>query len=477
MALVIAKNKLWPKVAYVPNKAQRRIHASTARFQVVAAGRRTGKSTAGGMELLPEVYRAYMQKARLEDQGIRQEYWIVGPQYTDSEKEFRAFYNKAKFLQMPFDKPGTYYDARGGDMQVSLWGGRFLLKAQSAKYPEHLVGEGLNGVIMAEAAKMKKRIWEQYVRPTLADYRGWGKFNSTPEGKNWFYEQYQIGLHGIDPEWESFRFPSYANEKLFPLGADDPEILSMLRGMSEEMGKQEVLAEFTQYVGQVFKDWDEEWHVTNRAEYNPAWPVFLATDYGWTNPNVVLFIQVDPWDRVFVIDEYYGNHRSPEELAEDLKQGVQSAAHPSLCRVATRLYPDPADPAASHTLSEALRVQVQGHTGGEIKTRLEIIRKWLKDENPHLPIGHVARRPRVQVNPRCKHLIFEMDAYRYPKSRDEQTNEPENPLKKDDHAPEALGRFFMGHFGEQAVQAPPQQRQFKTSRGPRTVSRRRRVRK
>lgn len=476
MALVIAKNQLFAKVGYVPNKAQRRIHASRARFQVVAAGRRLGKSTAGGMELLPECFRAYMQKDHLQDLGLRHEYWITGPQYTDSEKEFRAFYNKAKSLQMPFDKPGTYYDARGGDMQVSLWGGRFLLKAQSAKYPEHLVGEGLHGVIMAEAAKMKRRIWDQYIRPTLADYRGWAKFNSTPEGRNWFYDIWGEGLHGDDPEWESFRFPSHLNERLFPMGRDDPEIISMLAGMSEEMGKQEVLAEFTNYVGQVFKDWDEEWHVDGKvAEYNPQWPVFLATDYGWTNPNVVLFIQIDPWDHVHVIDEYYQNHRSPEEVADDLRNGTHGTAHPGLVRVATKLFPDPADPAASHTLAERLRLQVQGGTGGEIKDRLEIIRKWLKDENDHLAIDHPERRPRLLVNPRCKMLIHEMDAYRYPKTKDEQTNEPENPLKKDDHAPEALGRFFMGHYGIEATHASPVMRKVKSTRGPRAVARRRRV--
>lgn len=464
MALVIAKNKLWPKVAYTPNRAQRRIHASTARFQVVAAGRRTGKSTAGGMELLPEVYRAYMQKDRLAEMGLRHEYWIVGPQYTDSEKEFRAFYNACKRLKMPFDKPGTYYDARSGNLQVSLWQGRFLLQGQSAKYPEHLVGEGLSGVIMAEAAKMKLRIWEQFIRPTLADFRGWAKFNSTPEGRNWFYDLWRLGQNGDDPEWASFRFPTWANEKIFPMGRMDPEVISLIQGLSEEMAAQEIEAKFSKYVGQVFKTWDEEWHVSPRIAYNPAWPLYIATDYGWTNPNVVLFIQVDPWDRVYVIDEYYQSHRSPEELAEDLLEGTHSTTHADLIRKATKLFPDPADPAASHTLAEKCRLQVQSGTGGEIKTRLEIIRKWLKDENSHLPMDHEERRPRLMVSPRCKKLIYEMDAYRYPKTKDEVTNEPENPLKKDDHAPEALGRFFVGHFGAEAVQAPPVVRKVKTAR-------------
>jgi hypothetical protein len=475
MALVIAKNRLWQKVNYSPNRAQRAIHESQARFQVVAAGRRTGKSTAGGMELLPECYRAYLMRKQLEEFDIRHEYWIVGPQYTDSEKEFRAFYNRAKRLDMPFDKPGTYYDAHGGDMQVSLWGGRFLLKGQSAKYPEHLVGEGLNGVIMAEAAKMKLRIWEQYIRSTLADFRGWGKFNSTPEGRNWFYDLWTLGQHGIDPEWKSFRFPSWANEKLFPMGADDPEILSLLRGMSEEMGAQEIKAEFSKYVGQVFKTWDEEYHVRKSVEYNPDWPVYVATDYGWTNPNVMLFIQLDPWDNIYVIDEYYQSHRSPEEFAQDILDGTQSTQHPWLIQKATKLFPDPEDPAASYTLSERLKLHIVTGTGGELKNRLELIRKWLKDQNPDLPWGHVDRKPKLLANPRCKHLMYEMDAYRYPKTRDEESsNEKESPLKKDDHTPEALGRFMMGHFGMPAITPPPGSRRARTTRGPHSATARRR---
>src|SRR5688500_565465 len=283
MALVIVKSKLWAAAGYAPNKAQRRIHQAPERFLVTAAGRRTGKSTGHGMELLPEIYRTYFQKDHLLDIDKRREFWIVGPQYTDSEKEFRAIYNTCKRLRMPFDKPGTYYDPHGGDLQLSLWGGRFMLIGQSAKYPDHLVGEGLHGVLMAEAAKMKKMIWEKYIRPTLADYRGWAKFGSTPEGRNWFYDLWRLGQDGTNPEWNSFRFPSWFNEKVFPQGKDDPEIHSLIAGLSDELVAQEIEAKFSRYVGQVFKDWDEEWHV-RPFEYDPALPMYCATDYGWTNP-------------------------------------------------------------------------------------------------------------------------------------------------------------------------------------------------
>jgi len=455
MALVISKSRLWPKLLYAPNRAQRAIHASTARNRVVAAGRRTGKSTAGGRELVPEAYKAYMMRNYLADRDQRAEFWIVGPQYTDSEKEFRTFYNSCKKLKLPFDKPGTYYDKRGGDMTVSLWGGRFLVTAQSAKYPDHLVGEGLHGVIMAEAAKMKERIWQQYIRPTLVDFRGWALFSSTPEGRNWYYTLWRRGQNGVDPAWASFRFPSWANEVIFPLGKDDPELAALCSDLSDEMVEQEINAQFREFVGQVFKAWDEEWHV-RPLTYQPTWPLYLATDYGWTNPNVCLFVQVDPFDRVYVIDEYYQTHRSPEEMAQDLVDGTHSTRHPALVRAATHLFPDPAQPGASHTLAEKLKVRVMANTGGELNVRLELIRKWLKDENPHLPYDHPDRRPLLIVDPRCKHTIEEFEAYRYPKTREESVqNEAELPMKKDDHTPEALGRFFAGHFGAQAVRGRP----------------------
>lgn len=430
---------------------------------VTSAGRRTGKSTAGGMELIPEVYKTYFQKDLLEQSGLRREFWIVGPQYTDSEKEFRSFYNACRRLRLPFDKPGTYYDARGGDLQVSLWGGKFLLKGQSSKYPEHLVGEGLSGVIMAEAAKMRERIWTQYIRPTLIDFRGWAKFNSTPEGRNWFYELWKKGQDPDELDWSSLRFPSWANEAIFPLGKLDPEVLALMADLSEEMVNQEIKAEFGQYVGRVFKAWDEEWHV-RKCGYNPEWPLYLAADYGWTNPNAVLFIQVDPWDRVYVIDEYYQNHRSPEEMAEDLLQGTQSASHPALCRAATHIYGDPAQPASSHVLAEKLRLRNMGGTGGEINIRLELIRKWLKDENDHLEPTDPDRRPKLISANKCVNFHREMDAYRYPKTRSEASTTPELPLKKDDHTPEALGRFFAGHFGATAVQSPMQIKTMKVRR-------------
>lgn len=50
--------------------------------------------------------------------------------------------------------------------------------------------------------------------------------------------------------------------------------------------------------------------------------------------------------------------------------------------------------------------------------------------------------------------IQEMLAYRYPETiEDALKYAPEEPLKKDDHAPEALGRFMRGYFGSPLEQS------------------------
>jgi len=438
---------VFSEIGYEPHIVQQRIHRriQDKRFRVVCAGRRTGKSTFGGHELTIRALQAKMRYNELEPFGRRSEHWIVGPEYSDAEKEFRVLWNDLTTLEVPLDHPGSYNDPNGGNMHVSLWGGRFQVHAKSAKYPGTLVGEALEGVILAEAAKLKPSVWTKYIRPTLADYKGWAIFSSTPEGKNWFYEQWQRGQRG-DPNWWSIRMPSWTNNILFPEGRYDPEITDMESEMTEEKFNQEIGADFTEFVGRVFKDFDEEIHC-GHFPYDPSRPVYLATDYGYSNPTVVLFIQKDIWDNVFVIGEYYQVHKTIDEVAQEIW------THPrlgSLVRVAHDLYPDPEDPGASKHLANAWKVTSHGGTGGLIRDRIDMIRRGLKIQPEFLIHGHPDRAPKLYFDHSCRDTIREMQDYRYPETKDEDTQGPkENPLKKDDHAPEALGRFYKGHFSDE----------------------------
>lgn len=463
------KFAVFESIGYAPHEGQVKVHGSPARMKVLPAGRRTGKSVIGGHELTLEALLTYTLADELKRLGIRREFWIVGPEYSDSEKEFRIVWDDLERIQVPMDHPGSYNAPWNGEMEISCFDGRFLVKAKSAKYPGTLVGEGLSGVILAEAAKLKPIVWHKYLRPTLADFRGWGLMTSTPEGKNWYYDLYMRGQDPDDPQWASWRMPSWINKYIFPKGATeegvrlireiindpdqkltqdiiaqsgvDDEIVDMARDMTEERFAQEVEAKFTEFVGRVFKDYDEEVHLGDVA-VDPSLPIYLATDSGWSNPFVALAIQVDKWDNVKVLADYRATHRDIEDIATDLQ-----TARGGIFAAARKHYGDPGAPGDAAILAKKLHVVTQGGTGGELKWRLELIRQALKLKPEHAPFDQ--RKPRLifsrTISDESKR---EMLDYRYPDTKDERKGEaPENPMKKDDHMPEALGRFFVGYFG------------------------------
>lgn len=477
MPPVLLKSRLYEAADWRPHPAQEKVLRSDARNKIVAAGRRLGKSEVGAYDrLLPEAFLAYSNKNAILDSGKRWEYWIVGPEYTDGEKEFRKLYNCFRKLGIQFDNKGantegigTRYNVESGDMSIVLWGGAFYVTVKSAKYPATLVGEGLRGVVLAEAAKLKASVYDKYIRPTLADYRGWMLATSTPEGKNWFYDLWKRGQDPERPSYESWRIPSWENPYVYPRGGSwkaiellrgyerlkgltperrarlelDEEIVDLALDMTEERFNQEVGADFSEYVGRVFKRFDEEVHVTDlELTHNSHWHTCAATDYGFTNPAVWLLIQVDTWGTVYVLDEYYERNKTIEEVEQEVRA---RGLNPDACRT---LYPDPEDPGSSKYLSSKLHLRVRSGTGGLVRDRIDLIRMALKPVPAHLPEGHPEKLPKLLIDRKCVNLIREMNAYRYPDNKSEHDrNAPENPLKKDDHAPEALGRFFMGYFG------------------------------
>jgi predicted phage terminase large subunit-like protein len=100
-------------------------------------------------------------------------------------------------------------------------------------------------------------VWEQIVRPALADVQGGALFIGTPKGRNHFYEMFKLGEAGKNPEWTSFHFTSYDNP-LIPAS----EIEAAKESMSSFAFRQEFLSSFEAASRDIFKpEWvtiDEE---------------------------------------------------------------------------------------------------------------------------------------------------------------------------------------------------------------------------
>lgn len=436
---VIRADTLYSRLEFFPHDGQRRMLASPARFFVADCGRRWGKSLAGPHKNVPKML---LKKPTLG--------WIVAPTYDLGEKEFRVFWNiLIDRMRVPIDKSKTYYSTRTKDFRITTsWGSS--VEVRSAEHPESLVGEGLDWVIMAEAAKLKLSHWEKYIRPTLADKRGSADFVSTPEGFNWFYQIFKQGEDPDHPNWDSIQSPTWENTVMFPLGREDPEILEIEKTTpSPEVFNQEYGADFTSFAGRIYSDFDEGYHVLPRYQFNPNWPNYLAFDFGLRNVTACLNIQVDPEDNVYVWKEYY-------------EKGLNSYTHATKLRSlinwrVDRAYRDPSGSDQAGTIMQVWR-DVRDYYNpwlsgvdltpapNDVEPGIQQVQRWLKLRE--MPDG--SRKPKLFVAKECRRTINEFNTYVWAEqgSKVAEYKDPdEKPRKKQDHAMDALRYFFTGHFG------------------------------
>jgi len=430
----------YDSIDYQPHPGQVKFHASQSRFKVMCCGRRWGKSTAGPHEELPKMM------LRKPVMG-----WIVAPTYDLGEKEFRVFWNiLIDKLQVPVERSKTFNSIRTKSFRITTaWGSS--VEVRSAEHPESLVGEGLDFVIMAEAAKLKLSHWQKYIRPTLSDKRGSAVFVSTPEGFNWFYDLFQMGQSSFPEhsEWWSYRSPTWENDVVFPGGLDDPEILEVRGTLASEVFDQEYGAEFTSFAGRIYSEFDEGYHVIRDYQFNPNWPNFVAFDFGFRNPFVCLNIQVDPAENIYVWDEYYERNLTSPEHARRLKSMIQWRVDGG--------YHDPSGPDEANTIVKIWK-DLQEYRNRNLEdiflspapndwlAGVNRVKSWLKLQ----PTESGEMKPKLFVSENCVNTIREFNTYRVKEQTEKMTEakDPrEEPRKKDDHAMDALRYFITGHFG------------------------------
>jgi len=367
-------------------------------------------------------------------------YWIVGPTYDLGEKEFRVIWNDLIVcMGLGRDKRIKHsYNKKQGDMFLRFpW--NTMVAVRSADHPEHLVGDALDHVIMAEAAKHKEETFERYIRPALADRRGSADFPTTPEGYNWLYNLWMLGQDKNVPEYESWRFPSWANTAIYPSGYDDPEIKLLLKTMSPERFLQEIAADFGSFVGKIFPEWDTSVHVKN-VEFNPALPNYMAFDWGYTNPLAAIEFQVTPSDEVYVWREHYQAFTTVEEHCQLLKRRDQPLGYHL-----DAAFGDAADPEAAVGVSQNLvgcvtdpRAKESWREGIDLIRSFQMMREHGTDE-----FGAPLERPAFYVDFSCVNTIHEFNMYKSPTPVNGK-NVPEWGMKMADHAIDAL-RYGLMH--------------------------------
>lgn len=247
---------------------------SVHRFNVVPAGRRSGKTELAKRKLLKRALRAKTPWAPR---------FFAGAPTRDQAK--RIWWEDLKLLS---DKRLLARRPSESDLMIPYVNGAEIWVVGMDK-PERIEGSPWDGGVLDEFANMKPTAWKQNVRPALSDRLGWCDFIGVPEGRNHYYDIYTDALAmmqelGEDSEWGAYHWKS---SEILPAS----EIEAAKRDLDELSYDQEYNASFVNFQGRAYYPFLRDKHTAPiRKLYNPRLPLIFMFDFN-VDPGVCAVAQ------------------------------------------------------------------------------------------------------------------------------------------------------------------------------------------
>lgn len=377
------------------HNAQNIIARSNARFRVINAGRRFGKTVLAseeikGVALYKQAKIAYIAPTIQQARDIM---------WQQLKTELQPITIKANESRLELEV--TNKDGKSSFIQLKGW-----------EAIETLRGQSFDFIVLDEVASMRNFWvgWNEVLSPTLIDRKGSCMFISTPKGFNHFYDLYN--LQEKDKSYESFHFTTYDNPNI-PVEEIEREKLSK----PENTFAQEYLGSFRKSEGLVYKEFRRDVHVYNdESEKQPTNIIkhMAGIDFGFTNPTAIIQGDKGHDNDYWITGEWYKTQKTDEQIADVV------AAYGF-----DEVYPDPESPSAIAEL------QKRGVYCKEVVKNKDSIKNGINR------IRALFLQNKLHIHASCKNLINELETYSYPESKIGR-NEEENPVKENDHALDAL---------------------------------------
>src|SRR3990167_1357292 len=388
-------------------QTQKIVASDNHRFRVVNCGRRWGKTTLAILEMVAKgVFKS--------DSKI----CYIAPTYQQARD---IAWEELKKITVP-----VALKANESRLEVSIKtkdGGSSLISLRGWESVETLRGQKFNFIVIDEIASMRNfwSNWQEVLRPTLTDYKGEVLFISTPKGFNHFYDLYNLENDPIKgKDYKSFHFTSYDNIHLPTEELDKAKL-----ELTEDRFTQEYLADFRKTEGLVYKEFSRDSHLYDEKKLRMV-KFVGGVDFGFNNPAAVLHIVLDNDKHYWVTEEWYKTGRVEEQIAEYVKS----------CNFNT-VYPDPENASAIELFNRKGIFVTEVKKGkGSVESGINIVKGLFKQNRLHIHKG-------------CSNLISELETYSYPEKKPNH-NEPEAPIKENDHALDAL-RYVLSSMENEPI--------------------------
>lgn len=257
-----------------PHPTQLAYWDSPHRFNVVPAGRRSGKTERAKRKLV---------RCALKGTKFQPARFFAAAPTRDQAK--RIYWDDLKAL-VPKQFVRSISES---DLMIRLPLSEIWVVGMDK--PERIEGQPWDGGILDEYANMKAKAWGAHVRPALSDRRGWCDLIGVPEGRNHYYDAHEAAVasmleKGPASEWGAF---SWVSADILP-----PEEIAAARGDLDPLTfAQEYEASFVNFEGRAYYAFTDANKAKLRDRYNPDQPLVVCLDFN-VAPGVAVIAQELP---------------------------------------------------------------------------------------------------------------------------------------------------------------------------------------
>ncbi len=241
-----------------PHALQQEVWECSARFIMLACGRRSGKT---------ELAKRKGVKKAMSYTRPSGNFLFTAP---TNEQARRLYWEDLNKLVPRWAMAGKPNETR---QEIRLKTGT-RLRIAGLDQPQRIEGEPIDWIVVDEYAETKETAWSINLRPALdTDGRpGQAWLIGVPRGRNHYYKLFKKALEPGRTDWAAF---TWASDTVLP-----PQTVQAARDDLDSLTfRQEYQADWVYFEGRIYYEFQEETHAAERLRYDPDCPVVVALDF------------------------------------------------------------------------------------------------------------------------------------------------------------------------------------------------------
>lgn len=300
------ETKITPKLPHLffprPYQAEAWEQMETHRRAIIIWNRRAGKD---------KTCFNYLIKKTQDKVGV---YYYVFPSYAQGKKAIWEGIDKSgvKFLD---HIPNEIIESKNNSELKIVFKNGSLLRIVGSDKVDSLMGTPPAGIVFSEFPLQNPHAWD-YIRPILAENKGFAIFNGTPRGKNHYWDLKLLAESRPD-EWYVTHLTVDDTQSITP-----EELAKEKAEMSDDIFQQEYYCSFTKgqdgsFYGKFLSIVDTDGRIT-RVPHDPYALVDTFWDLGVGDSTAIIFAQ-RIGQEIHIIDFYEAAGEGLQHYAKILK--------------------------------------------------------------------------------------------------------------------------------------------------------------